>query len=315
MSVDKIVFYDKMDNDGRGARAVFELAHEDEKVLYVGLDRDLKDNDKVHYLDFIATKEEFEEIYFLDLAPRTIDECNRLVNYIYTEYVTVTIVDHHPLQYSPLDFDFKYIFDKSKSACLLTWEHFNKGVSAPYVVMLINDRDMWLNKMQPTTNYFHNVSDMMNERELLNVIDESNDPIFNRLKGSLLEKWLTIGKIREQSNKNEIKDELENMRFGELLGVNIAYTEQKINYDILSQLGNEACELFKDKVDVYCHVYQKTDGRWSYSMRSLNGQAKKIILDNGLNGGGHDNACGFKDDRYLIEETRLRVGILKCLSH
>jgi len=321
-----IVFYDKMDNDGKGARAVFELSHKDENVLYIGLDRDMmirdreifkrslglkRDDlsiDKMHYLDYLENSgyselldENIEAIYMLDLAPRYNKEmlksieADRLSRYSIVNNINVKIIDHHKLRYNIAEYGFEYIYKDGVSACMLTWEHFNPNKSAPYVVSLINDRDIWLNKMQPQTNYFHNVSEMMNERELMEVIEFDR----NGLKSDLMQ-WMAVGAVRERSNKKEIKEELESMKFGTLLGVKIAYTENKINYDILSQLGNEACALFKDKIDVYAHVYQKKSGEWSYSLRSLNGQAKKIILDNNLKGDGHDNACGFRDDRYLV---------------
>lgn len=296
----KIVFYDKMDNDGRGARAVFELAHEKEDVLYIGLDRDMKDNDAVHYLNFLMayTESDLSTVFFLDLAPRTEDEAEMLKS-MASGYCGVVIIDHHKLNYNPKHYGFGYIYKDGVSACMLTWGHFNKGKSAPYVVELINDRDVWINNMQPQTNYFHSVSEMMNQQELFNVIVDGTFPNEN----NDLKKWLHVGEIREKSNQSEIKHELENMKFGTLFGVNIALMEGEINYDILSQLGNEACNVFKDRVDAYCHVRQKSDGRWSYSLRSLSGQAKKIITNNDLDGGGHDNACGFKDERYLISKV------------
>ena len=292
-----IVFFDDADNDGRGARAVFELAHKDKDILYIGLDRDLKDRDEVHYLDFLITytEKDFNSIFFLDIAPRTKSEAEMLKS-MASGYFFVNIIDHHGLKYNPKHYGFNYFYKNGVSACMLTWKYFFKNKKPPYVVELINDRDVWIHKMQPQTNYLHNVSEMMNHQELLNVI--KNDTKQNED----LEKWFAVGKIREASNQEEIKRELQQMKFAKLFGIDIALIEGRINYDILSELGNRACEVFKDKVEVFVHVHQKKNGIWSYNMRSLNGQAKKIILDNNLDGGGHADSCGFKDNRYLIDK-------------
>ena len=216
-----IVFYDKMDNDGRGARAVFELAHENEDVLYIGLDRDMmisereifkcslfNPNDfstkKVHYMDYLeeSGKRGISDIYMLDFAPRYDKgekksiEAERLFKYSNALNIQVTIIDHHRLEYDISKYLFDYIYTDGVSACMLTWKHFFKNENAPYVVELINDRDVWINNMQPQTNYLHNVSEMMNQQELLNVIKDGIYPY----DSAALKAWFKVGKIREASN-------------------------------------------------------------------------------------------------------------------
>ena len=137
---------------------------------------------------------------------------------------------------------------------------------------------------------------MMNERELMSVLGQGTT-----YNNDDLHKWLMIGEIREESNQVEIIHELSIMKIGSILGCKVAYTKDDINWDILSELGNRACAELD--VDLYCHVYFKEkDNVWSYSLRSLNGQALKMINESMLKGGGHEDACGFKDVRYLIEE-------------
>ena len=145
-----IVFYDKIDNDGRGARAVFELANGTENIEYIGLNRDMKDKDEYHYIDILEDEKVDTKVYFLDLAPR--DQMEALV--VNTNIESVTIIDHHQLNWNPLDNGFEYVYDSAKSACLLAWEYFFENEEAPLVVRLINDRDTWTNSMQPETNWF-----------------------------------------------------------------------------------------------------------------------------------------------------------------
>jgi len=276
-----IVFYDKMDNDGKGAKCIFSMNCPTYK--YVGLDRDLKDDDK-HYID-ILKQNKFKNIVFLDLAPRTKDEM-----LIVDEYSDmITIIDHHKLGYIPTS-KVEYVYSNQKSACLLTWEYFSKN-EPKEAVRLINDRDMWLNKLQPNTNYFFNTWSMMNEYELQQCIYDD----------SFTKKWCAVGEIRENTKLAQIDKKFSEIEIGKMLGLRVAYTRDPIAKGIISELGNRAVR--KLNVDLYAHIKDKDEeGYYSYNLRSLDGQALRMIRDNSLDGGGHDNACGFKSKAYLIED-------------
>jgi len=69
----------------------------------------------------------------------------------------------------------------------------------------------------------------------------------------------------------------------------------------ISQLANKAFQKYKD-IDFFCNIKELKDiGLFHYKLRSQHGEAINFIKNNELNGGGRDNACGFKDKRGLAE--------------
>lgn len=304
VSYGKIIFYDGMDNDGRCSVAIIQLhneekvQHEQQECLCIPLDRKMKtmkDPKGVHYLEIIEKYEShMADIVFLDLAPRTLEEAKK----INTEINSVLVIDHHKLTYK-LPKKFTYIHGAyTDSATLLTYQYFYGDVEVPYVIKLVNDRDVWINDLQPQTNYFHNVSRMIRIEELKDLITETRDCNYENISA-----WLQVGKIREKSNQREIKKQFEKLKVGYLLGHKVVYhDEETLDGAILSELGNSSLKLqeYRD-VEMFVRVSKK-DGQYSYALRSLNGQSYRMIVDNKLNGGGHDNSCGFQDKRMLIRE-------------
>ena len=69
----------------------------------------------------------------------------------------------------------------------------------------------------------------------------------------------------------------------------------------ISQLANKAFQKYKD-IDFFCNIKELKDiGLFHYKLRSQHGEAINFIKNNELNGGGRDNACGFKDKRGIVK--------------
>jgi len=294
----KLVFFDRMDNDGRGALAVFDRYAKDEKLLYapIGLDRDMNNKDGKHYinvlLDYIGNNPKVTEVIFMDLAPRTLLECQAVWNILEPLAISLKIIDHHNLPYfvSDISEGITYVYEKGVSACMLTWKHYFPNMKAPYVVELINDRDVWINKLQPDTNYFYNTFGMMNQTELNNLVVTVSEIDLNS--------WLAIGKIREESTiKPTIQGLVNSCEVVEWNGYKIAVPMKDISPEYVSEVGNKACKQYE--CDFFCTMFQKGNS-WGYGLRSLNGEALKFIRDNNFKGGGHPNACGFTHDKRLF---------------
>ena len=293
-----ISFYDDKDNDGRGALAVFDRYAKDEKLLYapIGLDRDMNNKDGKHYinvlLDYIGNNPKVTEVIFMDLAPRTILECQAVWNILEPLAISLKIIDHHKLPYfvSDIDEDITYVYEKGVSACMLAWRHYFPNLKAPYVVELINDRDVWNNFLQPDTNYFYNTFDMMNQTELNNLVATENK--------KKLDAWLMVGYIREESTViPTIQGLVDSCEVIEFNNNKIAVPRKDIAPEYVSEVGNKACKQYK--CDFFASVYPKCNS-WGYGLRSLDGQALKFIRDNGFKGGGHPNACGFTHEKKLF---------------
>jgi len=294
----KLVFFDRMDNDGRGALAVFDRYAKDEKLLYapIGLDRDMKTKDGKHYInvlmELLEEQNYIDEVIFMDLAPRTMTECNVVFDLCDVQAINLKIIDHHNLPYyiSDIDEDITYVYEKGVSACMLAWRHYFPNLKAPYVVELINDRDVWNNFLQPDTNYFYNTFEMMNQKELNDLVATENK--------KKLDAWLMVGYIREESTViPTIQGLVDSCEVIEFNNNKIAVPRKDIAHEYVSEVGNKVCRQYE--CDFFCSVYPKGNS-WGYGLRSLDGQALKFIRDNGFKGGGHPNACGFTHEKKLF---------------
>lgn len=293
----KVVIYDRMDNDGRGSLAVFNRYANENSIEYVayGLNRDMKTESEKHYMSMLISlldeRNYIDEVIFMDLAPRTLLEADVIFDILDQQAISMKVIDHHNLPYymSDIDEDITYVYESGVSACMLVWRHYFAELKPPYVVELINDRDVWINALQPDTNYLYNTFDMMKQTEL-------NDLIGG--KYSLLDAWLAVGKIREESTiQPTIQGLVDSCKVIEWNGHKIVTNTKDIAPEYVSEVGNRACR--KYECDFFASVYPKGN-EWGYGLRSLNGEALKFIRDNGFKGGGHPNACGFSHEEKLF---------------
>jgi len=223
------------------------------------------------------------------LRPRKLEDFEPLEN-----IGEVTIIDHHEFidleKYQNID----YIHTTEKvSATMLAWKHlyFDRAYT-PRVVELVDDRDVWLNKLQPTTNYFFNVWKLM-EVELFQEL------VFNDEDKSILNGLLSAGKALETIKQRKIGEAEKEVTRLRVNGWLVAVSNIKGGAGIVSELGNKICKENKE-IDFYANITVLDNGLWNYNLRSLNGIALNFIKENRLNG-SHPDACGFKDERGLAE--------------
>jgi len=281
-----IVFFDNMDNDGKCSASIIKqyLEDMDIKPLMVGLDRDLKSDDKDWY-EFI--REDTTQIFFTDLRPRKIEDFKPL-----KDIEAVKIIDHHAYidleAYANID----YIHTTEKvSATMLAWKHLFTTKDIPLVVQLVNDRDVWLNELQPHTNNFFNVWKLMD-------IELFQDLIFSDEDESILNGLLGAGKALETIKQRKIGEAEKEVTRLRANGWLVAVSNIKGGAGIVSELGNKICRENKE-IDFYANITKRDDGLFNYNLRSLRGEALNFIKDNNLDGNGHPNACGFKSNKTL----------------
>jgi len=284
-----IVYFDNMDNDGKCSGAIVKQHLEDRGVtpVMVGLDRDLKSDNK-DWHEFLDGN--IKEVWFTDLRPRKLEDFEPLEN-----IGEVTIIDHHEFIDLEMYQNIDYIHTTEKvSATMIAWKHlYFDRVYVPRVIELVNDRDVWINAFQPTTNYFFNVWKLM-EVELF------QDLVFYDEDESILNGLLSAGKALEDIKQRKIREaEKEVTRF-RANGWLVAVSNIENGGGIVSELGNKICREDRE-VDFYANITKDDNGVFNYNLRSLNGVALNFIKDNGLKGGGHPDACGFKDSRGLAE--------------
>ena len=286
-----VVFYHRIDFDGVGAKEIFKQTLGDECISYIGLNNGMMGECNYmvgdeHYLTILEKYAiDCREVWFLDIAPRTQAELDTIESL----KIPIGIIDHHQLKYKiekqPIIRWFNH--EEGVSACMLTWQYLHTE-EPPLVVELINDRDVWINGMQPQTNYFNNCWGMLKENEV-------GDLIYRDDNFSLLNNWLAVGKIRETTNQKLIQHQVENIKTTKIDNLTVAHTHN-IEGGILSETGNKLCEAHP-YVDLYINTrYDKKRDMWNHQCRSLKGEALQYIRNRDLKGGGHPNACGFTSE-------------------
>lgn len=108
------------------------------------------------------------EVYILDFSfPREV------MDHIFEHAKRVVWLDHHKTAFEMwctterekhvelhrLPNDHIIVLDNSKSGAMLAWEHFNTSVEPPLFIQLIDDRDRWQFKLQPS-KAFHTAMSM-----------------------------------------------------------------------------------------------------------------------------------------------------------
>ena len=298
-----VVFYDNMDNDGKCSGSIIKQYLEDKDIepVMVGLDRDLRSNDKDWY-EFLNN--DTKEVWFTDLRPRKLEDFTHL-----EAIGEVTIIDHH--EFIDLSYyqNIKYIHTTKVSATMIAWKHlyFDRPYE-PKVVELVNDRDMWANRLQPYTNYFFNIWKLLD-------VELFQQLVFNDEEEKLIDGLLEAGRVLEEVKQRKINKYFKTIKIEECNGYKVAYTEIDDN-GIISELGNKACKelgvTFYANIRKEVEIVEIGDGvveehsTYQYNLRSLNGEALKFIKKYKLNGGGHPNACGFKSSKaleHLLLET------------
>lgn len=237
------------------------------------------------------------EIFFVDFGP-DIESCNYLNT---LKNIKIVIIDHHKtfaekikqtelikenfdinacFRYS--DKNFTFVYDPNECGSTLTYKTLFYNDNQPVLLKYIKDRDLWLNKYQPETEYISNImfskyiDDPKSVIEMLRFYSEKDfDTVINNGKIITDYKNSIINKTIRQWNKkyffmiNDIK----------IPAINSNIFQSEIG-NIISQEFGICCiytiDIFNNKVLL--------------SFRSINNTSRATAEL--LGGGGHDNAAG-----------------------
>lgn len=142
-----------IDDDGKCAGAIVKQEFPDCEMYPI----DYKDNFPLN------TIETGEMIYIVDFSIEP-----EMMSFLLAKTNNVIWIDHHKTaieKYRDYPMIIDGIREVGKSGCLLTWEWFYKdmeGIEKPMAILLINDWDLWLRKMEPETSMFKAGLDSLN---------------------------------------------------------------------------------------------------------------------------------------------------------
>ncbi len=303
----KLIFYHENCNDGLIAAMVTGSAFKNEECIYASLNysRDVYQNAMKALLQFGTIK----DIIFVDFGP---DE--ETIKYILSHNITATIVDHHKTfadkfanffnNYPYGIHDYKivvkdaftfnyagaitYHYDVNKCGSTLAYEVFHEKEylknGMPTLLKYIEDRDLWLNKMQPETDY---ISEAIRYEEdyIRSKFNTGDIYSYNTLE-SLKNKGRHYSKYKYNIIDNTVAYWDRNKTYIHVNGTKIP----AICYPLFqSEIGNIIAKEYK-----ICCVYNVDlfKNLITISFRSTDKSAR--LFAELFDGGGHDNAAGAK---------------------
>jgi len=263
----KLCIYHSNCPDGFAAAWVVHQALGDEVVFFKGVHQQLPP--EVNGLD----------VFLVDFSYK-----KEVLKRMLKTAASITILDHHISAEQDLmelikSGDLDGLFDMNKSGAMLTWEWFNPDIAAPKLIEYIQDRDLWLFKLDGTREvtmglssypYDFNVWDklMANNSDELKLLKRDGEAIQRKLQKD-------IGEL--------IASGVRRMMIG---GYNVPVLNASSAY--VSDAGN-----LMSVNEPFAACYWDHPGGRSFSLRSSETGVDVCEVAKQYGGGGHVKAAGF----------------------
>jgi hypothetical protein len=198
---------------------------------------------------------------------------------------SLLILDHHKTSQKALEnIDSKYkVFDMNYSGAYLTWLYFNDKKKAPLLIEYIQDRDLWVNKLEYTEEFttYMNTCDFnfelwetFTDEHLLTLL-KNDGKIMNVLKEALIKKIVSHYTLSFEEINNEY------------------YFVVYLNSNLYrSEVGNILITNFKDADFSAIYSLDNYKNKTYFSLRSTDKNYDVSQIATLFNGGGHRNASG-----------------------
>lgn len=197
---------------------------------------------------------------------------------------SITILDHHVTAEKELSVllqsgRIKGLFDMNRSGAMLAWQWFNPGRPAPKLIEHIQDRDLWLFKLDGTREITTALSSYPYDFSVWDKLITSNEHELKALKrdGEAIERKL------QKDIKQLIESGVRRMIIG---GYDVPVLNASSAY--VSDAGNI---MSRSEPFAACY-WDHPDGR-SFSLRSAEDGVDVSEVAKKYGGGGHKHAAGF----------------------
>ncbi len=270
----KICIYHKNCTDGTTAAAVLLKKFPDCEL--VPLEHGYSEED---FEGFLSLIDKNTEVYIVDFSPRK-EDLEKLLQ----KAKRVVLIDHHigvkellenlSKKYRNLE----YVFDNNHSGASLTWIYFFGKENIPYIVKLVEDKDIWKWEFGDKTKYANTYLILLTNKpeEVLKLLDSSINEVLE--KGKILSDYTDYLITNFIEKAKEIF-----IRVGD-------YKVRAYNTGIFqSEIGNLLCQKFKEPIALFnINGYVV-----KFSFRSCDYVSPSALeLAKLLGGGGHKNAAG-----------------------
>lgn len=239
------------------------------------------------------------DVYFIDvLGTKDLVSLCKVAN-------RVIVIDHHKPNKEYVDgltrppANLSIIFDISKAACQIAWDHFNPGIDRPWFINYIAERDLWdwnLTDSKAINAGLFNLGHLQNIEAVNNLYLLTGQDLVNTLEtvksyGNAIIKY-HAGLLEKIANS----------------ATEVTFTPPgnigkykcwiaSIHREISSELGNILAEkpLKSGDIPTFSAVYtfDFRTGNWIVSLRGIDGGVDVNMLAKQFGGGGHTKAASF----------------------
>lgn len=181
-----------------------------------------------------------------------------------------------------------YVFDNTKSACELAWEHYLPGIPLPEAIKLIGSYDIWRN--HGTYEWKEKILPFQMLMRIKCFSAESFPiSLFSKNANDIIEKWIPVGK--EVIKYQEVQDMLNCKKSA----------FEKVSFDGMNAIclnqGFISSDTFKSVYDPLKHQvmvgFQFNGKSWTVSLRTTQDGVDVSAIAKSRGGGGHRQAAGF----------------------
>ena len=193
---------------------------------------------------------------------------------------TILILDHHKTAQADLvdlPGNVRVEFDMTRSGAMITWDYFFEGVEPPQLLKHIQDRDLWLFKLDKTREIQANVFSYPYDFE-----------VWDELMKMDIKAHITSGEAIERKHFKDINELVPVVKTRmDIGGYNVPVAN--LPYTLASDAGHMMC-----KGEPFAATYyDKADVR-VFSLRSTDEGVDVSEIAAIYGGGGHRNASGFR---------------------
>lgn len=200
----------------------------------------------------------------------------------------LTILDHHQTAEQPLK-DFQAVahtgyvdvrFDNTKSGAILAWEYFHLGEPLPYLLLLVQDRDLWKWELPMSREASAAIATYPFDFQKWDCL------LWAATDGSLVREGSAV--LRYQAE--QVKRHTANATINSVAGYQVPTVNATT---LMSEIGEALCGKFPEAP--FAATWLEKDGKRIFSLRSRNGFDVGAVAKS-QGGGGHQAAAGFTVD-------------------
>lgn len=239
----------------------------------------------VNYNQPMPKLENGSDVYIIDFS-----YSKEILRGLQSRMTKLVVLDHHKTAQEDLAGEPYAIFDMNRSGAVMAWDYFFPGVTAPKLLQIIQDRDLWKFKFPETRHVFN----FMN----LHGDDVTTWDEVISLPGYVVGKGSLITKYQDMLNrKSSAPDRVKVIQWSVIPDIKAGLLNTT---NFPSEIGEMIALSPELNVDFSITYFIDEKGVVNLSFRSL-GDFDVGAIAKAFGGGGHKNASGARTSMKVLE--------------